>query len=77
MIASSRLRNSECFARVAEWWRIALLGLVVVSLAVGALPAPAAGPAPVPEEKRVALVIGIGKYQFAPQLPIRTTTPGA
>jgi formylglycine-generating enzyme required for sulfatase activity len=69
MIASSRLRNSECFARVAKWWRIALLSVVVAGFTVGALPAPAAGPAPVPEEKRVALVIGISKYQFAPQLP--------
>jgi formylglycine-generating enzyme required for sulfatase activity/uncharacterized caspase-like protein len=67
MIASSRQQNSACYARAAAWWRRALLGVIVVITAAGTLPAPAAAPAP--EEKRVALVVGIGKYQFAPQLP--------
>ncbi|HEX6843020.1 MAG TPA: SUMF1/EgtB/PvdO family nonheme iron enzyme [Stellaceae bacterium] len=38
--------------------------MILALLATTALAADA-----VPEEKRVALVIGIGKYQFAPQLP--------
>src|SRR5579864_2217515 len=67
MIASSQQQNSECFARFAGWWRFALSGVFIVMLAAGTLPAHAAGA--VPEEKRVALVVGIGKYQFAPALP--------
>ena len=67
MIASSRQQNSACYARAAAWWRRALLGVIVVITVAGALPAPAAAPAP--DEKRVALVVGIGKYQFAPPLP--------
>jgi formylglycine-generating enzyme required for sulfatase activity len=67
MIASSRPQNSECFASFAGWWRIALSGVVIVILAASALPAFAAGVAP--DEKRVALVVGISKYQFAPPLP--------
>lgn len=67
MIASSRRQNSECFARFAGWWRIVLSGVAIAILAASALPVLAAGAAP--EEKRVALVIGIGKYQFAPALP--------
>jgi formylglycine-generating enzyme required for sulfatase activity len=61
MVASWRQRNGE---RLAGCWRVALACMVLALLAATAVPADAAS-----EEKRVALVIGIGKYQFAPQLP--------
>jgi formylglycine-generating enzyme required for sulfatase activity len=61
MVASWRQRSGE---RLGRWWRTALACVVLALLAAAALAADTA-----PEEKRVALVIGIGKYQFAPQLP--------
>jgi formylglycine-generating enzyme required for sulfatase activity len=61
MVACWRQRNGE---RLARWWRMALACMMLGLFAATALAADA-----VPEEKRVALVIGIGKYQFAPQLP--------
>ena len=61
MVAFWRQRNGE---GSAGWWRVAFACLVLTLLAARALAADA-----VPEEKRVALVIGISKYQFAPQLP--------
>ena len=61
MVASWRQQNG---GRLGQCWRVALACMALVLQAATALAADAA-----PEEKRVALVIGIGKYQFAPQLP--------
>ena len=66
MVAPFR-QDSECFSRFAGWRRIALSGAIILILAVVALPARTADvPA---DDKRVALVIGVSKYQFAPSLP--------
>lgn len=66
VVASSRW-NCECFTRFGRSWRIGLWGVIIVLLVARAFPALAADAAA--DENRVALVIGVSKYQFAPPLP--------